>query len=378
MPRKKNTSEDAIVHIYEREDGNFVRFYLMYTLPGKGRVKELLKDIPKISRKDKHFPDARAKAQAYQWSRTEEIRNGMLGLSAHSDMWLHDWFSAVVEKIRSNESKNINRHTWSRLIEYTGRIVENWRRLKLSDVDKSVAKALIAYISTEYRDGSGKLQAPSTAEKKVNAFSLVMKEAVKEGLINRNPFAMLDKRDKIKVPPSTRAYLSVEEFERMKNTECLFTTTRNVYLFMCTCGLRISDVKALRWRDVDTDKDRWRLHIRMKKTQEPLFLPLSNAAKSFIPPKGDKSEEDLVFDDLPTEPAMNRQLKIWAIMAGIHKTITLHTARHTYATMLLTKGADIYTVSKLLGHSEVQTTQIYAKIVDKKKEEAVDLLNGLQ
>ena len=78
-----------------------------------------------------------------------------------------------------------------------------------------------------------------------------------------------------------------------------------------------------------------------------------------------------------TEPAMNRALKAWAKRAGIDKDITLHTARHTYATTLLTKGADLYTVSKLLGHSEVATTQIYAKIVDSKKVEAVNLLNNL-
>lgn len=80
---------------------------------------------------------------------------------------------------------------------------------------------------------------------------------------------------------------------------------------------------------------------------------------------------------MPTEPAMNRALKTWVKRAGIEKNITLHTARHTFATSLLTKGADLYTVSKLLGHSEVATTQIYAKIIDEKKVEAVNLLNNI-
>ena len=74
---------------------------------------------------------------------------------------------------------------------------------------------------------------------------------------------------------------------------------------------------------------------------------------------------------------MNRQLKACAKAAGIKKNVTLHTARHTFATMLITEGADLYTTCKLLGHSDIQTTQIYAKIIDKKKEEAVDLLNGV-
>ena len=71
-------------------------------------------------------------------------------------------------------------------------------------------------------------------------------------------------------------------------------------------------------------------------------------------------------------------MKNWADAAGIDgKHITFHTARHTYATLLLTKGADLYTVSKLLGHSTIKTTQIYAEIIDKKKEEAANLLQGL-
>jgi len=96
-----------------------------------------------------------------------------------------------------------------------------------------------------------------------------------------------------------------------------------------------------------------------------------------MPLRGDATATDLVFASLPTEPAMNRTLKAWAERAGIEKNLTLHTARHTYATTLLTKGADLYTVSKLLGHSEVATTQIYAKIVDKKKVDAVNLLDNL-
>ena len=70
-------------------------------------------------------------------------------------------------------------------------------------------------------------------------------------------------------------------------------------------------------------------------------------------------------------------LRKWASEAGITKHLTFHTARHTFATMMLTLGADLYTTSKLLGHTDVATTQIYAKIVDKKKDEAVNLVNGI-
>ena len=81
--------------------------------------------------------------------------------------------------------------------------------------------------------------------------------------------------------------------------------------------------------------------------------------------------------DLPSRTYGNRVLKQWALTAGVNKRVTYHTARHTFATMMLTLGADLYTISKLLGHSEVSTTQIYARIINKKKTDAVNLVNGV-
>ena len=81
--------------------------------------------------------------------------------------------------------------------------------------------------------------------------------------------------------------------------------------------------------------------------------------------------------ELPSGNEVNRLLKPWAKAAGISKRFSYHTSRHTFATMMLTLGADLYTTSKLLGHADVKMTQVYAKIVNKKKDEAVNLVNGL-
>ena len=210
-----------------------------------------------------------------------------------------------------------------------------------------------------------------------NAGNYYLKLAVAEGKIDRNPFDQISASDKIHGSKSTREYLTEEELKKLAQTPTDKEETQQIYLFMCFTGLRISDVKALKWMDIEKDGERWQLRIRQQKTQTPLYLPLSEQAKKFIPEQGKATDDDLVFANIPSEQAMNRQLKDWTKAAGIKKILSLHTARHTFATLTYTKSGDIYTVSKLLGHADIQTTQVYAKIVDKKKEEAVDMLNDI-
>ena len=104
----------------------------------------------------------------------------------------------------------------------------------------------------------------------------------------------------------------------------------------------------------------------MQKTKEPIYLPLSPEALKWMPERGEKTSEDHVFD-LPSPTMINTLLKPWAKAAGIDKRFSFHTSRHTFATMMLTLGADLYTTSKLLGHADVKMTQVYAKIIKSEK-----------
>ena len=102
--------------------------------------------------------------------------------------------------------------------------------------------------------------------------------------------------------------------------------------------------------------------------------------ETIVPPSGkllgeEESQDTLIFKGLHYSAWSNLKLQQWMMKAGITKTITFHCARHTYATLQLTLGTDIYTVSKLLGHKELRTTQIYAKVIDDKKREAANKIN---
>lgn len=119
------------------------------------------------------------------------------------------------------------------------------------------------------------------------------------------------------------------------------------------------------------------LIFRQQKTKGMEYLPISEQALDLMGPRGYADEEDRIFKGLKYSAYMNVGLFEWIARAGIKKKITFHCARHTHAVLLLENGTDIYTVSKMLGHRELKTTQIYAKIVDSKKMDAVNSLPKL-
>lgn len=150
---------------------------------------------------------------------------------------------------------------------------------------------------------------------------------------------------------------------------------KTAFLFSCFCGLRYSDVKGLRWKDVIEENGKTHLELRQQKTGKVIYLPLSLQAQKFMP--GEKGNPDDAVFDVPTLSDCDHVLKTWTSKAGITKRVSYHVSRHAFATMTLTMGADLYTTSQLLGHSDVETTQVYAKIVDKKKVDAVYLIDRL-
>jgi len=136
--------------------------------------------------------------------------------------------------------------------------------------------------------------------------------------------------------------------------------------------LRHCDIQKLRWKEISIDGNQARLHFTQQKTKGVEYTPISEQALQLCgePEKPEK----FVFEDLPDPSWISHPLKQWIDAAGIKKKITFHCFRHTYATLQLSSGTDIYTVSKMLGHTNVKTTQIYAKVVDEKKNKAAQAI----
>jgi len=203
----------------------------------------------------------------------------------------------------------------------------------------------------------------------------VLHEARKEKIILDNP---ADNVPNVTKPESVKTYLTADELVALSKAPCRKPDVKRAFLFCCNCGLRLADMANLTWGQVEAD----RLAIKQRKTGTIVYLPLNDTAKRLIRQGRDSkilpTPDTYVFKDLGGKSHVHIFLKEWFKAAEITKKPDFHMSRHTFATLLLTNGADIYTVSKLLGHKQVATTAVYAKVIDKVKEAAVDRLPAIE
>ena len=170
----------------------------------------------------------------------------------------------------------------------------------------------------------------------------------------------------------TLAAVTEAELNQLANTPCDITVLKRAALFSALTGLRHCDIQKLRWSEVQKDGDSYRLNFTQQKTKEVEYMPISEQAYKLC---GEPKEPcRLVFEDLTDAAWISKPLQRWLVAAGITRKITFHCFRHTFATLQLANGTDIYTVSKMLGHTNVKTTQIYAKVVNEKKEQAANAI----
>ena len=358
-------------YVYEKLDGLF----LIDDKKGKDKIaKERNNNALQI-------------ATLIKCERIKEYMNGMVGIKKKTlrDMALKDWMLTYAERKKAQGQSGSNaatiRNTMLHLIIYKGETV------KMSQLDKTFCEGFVTYLANAMTIGfeipkrgqhHQKKLAKGTARLYFNSFVTALNEAVREGIISENPNRLLKKEEKKLVckNDSNRPHLNIEEIKTLIRTPCKNAAVKKAFLFACFCGLRVSDVKTLKWSDIRKETDGICISKKMIKTKQVVTIPLSENALAWMPNKGNAKLDDLVFC-LPSYFTINYQIKQWAKEAGLEKNITFHVARHTFATTLLTMGADLYTTSKLLGHQNIKTTQVYAEVVNKKKVETVNLLDKI-
>ncbi len=262
--------------------------------------------------------------------------------------------------------------TWKRKSDVTEYIRTSGRNK--SRVWASVANALEKYSQSQirfmdlnqvfiekFKDYLLETLSQNTAWVYLNTFKTALNQALQEGIISTNPADGIT----IKKRETDRPFLTQEEIAMLHTTDCISWEVKRAFLFACYSGLRISDISRLDWKAIDVIKGT--ITTRQKKTDAMLYVPLLPQAAKLL---GEPST-GLVFE-LPSDSYINKILKIWAKDAGIQKAISFHSSRHTYAIMAIEAGIEINVIQKLLGHSLLTTTMVYAKIHDKAVFQAAD------
>ena len=250
--------------------------------------------------------------------------------------------------------------------------------LRLSEVDREFCRGFVTFLRTCKSHRGKETISETTARLLMYRIAAAMDKAVIEGLIPNNPFRALDAKEKPKIRASRREFLTVEELKVLINTPCRFDIVKRAFLFSCFTGLRYSDMKSLLWSEVHTAADGKTLYIehRQVKTKKTVTIPLSEEALRWIPKQVDGI--DRVFHELKVSTStVEMVLKEWMKDCKIDKHITYHCSRHTAATLAISAGAELYSVSKILGHRNLVSTQVYAKVNLDKKIETVNLTNGV-
>jgi integrase len=215
---------------------------------------------------------------------------------------------------------------------------------------------------------------------------------VSKQVIARNPWHAVPRSERLRKQDTKRTAWTIEELGKLAATPCpIKQQFKQAYFFACFTGLRWSDTNGLKWSNIVEryfdGKKEWFIHFQQQKTESLEYFPLSDQAVDILRARKQESEGtddgDYIFPEVKETDSKNKlvqarvnyALKKWAKTAGLdHTRMRFHTGRHSYATNLLELTGELYTVSKLLGHKSIQTTQIYAQVRDSVKYAAVKTL----
>lgn len=362
----------------ELTNGN-ISLYLAINVGGRREYEFLrLYLIPEKTKADKlRNRETLALANSIKAQRIVDIQNGAYGFKSgfKEDTRFFDYYIALIEKRKKKESKG-NFSNWASCLRHL-RKYEPRKNITFADITPKWVQGFKDYLENEAEafgcdNRKRKERRPLSQNSRQSYFNKLracLRQAYEDGIIRQNPMRGIVG---FSTQEGNREYLSLDEVRAMAATDCDYPEVKRAFLFSCLTGLRRSDIEKLTWGEVTHLNGRTRLVFRQKKTGGQEYLDITPQAAELIGERGSAKPTDNVFGNILYPSDTNDNLRIWALRAGIDKHISFHCGRHTFAVLMLTLGTDIYTVSKLLGHRELRTTQIYARIIDEKKQEAVD------
>ena len=293
------------------------------------------------------------KPEIYNDYELEQLRKKEIGEGSFSD------FMAKFIVKKDNHSSTYS-CMQEHFIKFAG------KDLKFADITEKFCNGFKDYLKTAKFVHSKELVISRTTSAHYwTMFKITLRAAYKAGHFT---IFLNDKLGSMPKDEHRREYLTMDELNTLVATPCPIPLLKRAALFSALTGLRFSDIEKLSWNEVETIDNNHVLKFKQKKTGGIETLPISQQAVDLL---GERSQVK-PFDGLFYDTRVRNNIKKWITAAGISRNITFHSFRHTFATLQLSAGTDIYTVSKLLGHKAVATTQIYAHVLDEAKREAVN------
>lgn len=387
--KRAKTTTDGLVPIYLRVTVNGERIELStkrYTQPGKWSIEgNCMKGNSAESKAVNSYLDT-LKAKIYEYQQqliregemvnAENMRNLILGVEQRKYL-LVPIFQQHNDEIKALIGKEYAAAT---LVRYETSLKHTidfmmWK-YKISDIDiRKIDHEFITSYEFYLKTKCNCCQ--NTTAKYIKNFGKIIRICLANGWIQKNPFI----NHKSKLVEVERAFLSQDEIDVMFNKNFSvdrLNQVKDIFLFSCFTGLAYADVKKLSHKNIGigVDGERW-IFINRAKTDTRSNIPLLPIASAIIEKYQDHPQvvnQDKLLPILSNQK-MNSYLKEIADLCGIQKELTFHIARHTFATTVtLSNGIPIESVSKMLGHKNLKTTQHYAKILDLKVSNDMKLL----
>ena len=371
---KQKVLKDGMISLY-------LEFYKGSTLSADGKRKHIrdfeylqiyLHENPKTALEKRENKENEKLADNILAIRKAEVVQGRYELknTEKAKRNFLNFFEELTEEKPTQNSIN-NYGNWTSTLQHLKKVIPP--NLIFDDIDENLVKRVRKYFEKEAQTKSELPLSQNSKYSYFNKFKAALRRAFDEG------FLVVDYAKKAKSfeqAESQREYLTFDEMQSLAKAECKYPVLKNAFLFSCLAGLRWSDINSMIWSEVRDEGDNCKINFRQQKTDSVEYLYISKQARELL---GERAEpKDRVFKGLKYGVTFNNEIVRWCNRAGIQKHITFHSARHTNAVLLLENGADIYTVSKRLGHSEIKTTTIYAKIVDKNMKAAAEIIPELK
>jgi integrase len=297
------------------------------------------------------------KPEIYTGYEKEQLRIKELGETSFIE-----YFQKLIDKRKAS-----NHDSWVCAFNYLNTFTNG--NLSFENLNEKFCDDFREHLLTTKSNKSSKVTLlQNSALSYFNKFKAALKQAYKDGYLRTD---LNTKIKPIKQAETQRHFLTIEELNSLVKTDCNNPLLKRAALFSALTGLRFSDIAKLLWSELEyIEGNGYFIQFKQQKTKGVEMMPISEQAFSLL---GERKEPtDKVFEGLTYSAYSNKHLYQWIGAAGISKDITFHCFRHTFATLQLSQGTDIYTVSKMLGHRELKTTQVYAKIIDQTKREAAD------